>query len=501
MDKQPLEQLIDLTGVLSEQNDFEEILRLVAARAAALLEAETALIIMINPRTRRTVKTIFREGRIDGRPRYHAVHEQLAGWVIEKKRALLSVDLKTDDRFARTSWQDVDAKSAVCAVLKAEGAVIGSLMLLNRTDGAPFTNAQLAFLEKIAAVASPYLRNVQKISEYFETPLPEAALLAKYEQAGLLGKSSAFIALLKSVEAAARCDVRVLLEGETGTGKELVAQAIHRFSARKNRPFVAVDCGAIPAHLLESELFGHVKGAFTGAMRDRDGLLLAAHDGTLFMDEISNLTLDMQAKLLRALESGEIRPLGANDARKIDVRIIAASSAPLRELKENGEFRQDLYYRLHVYPIRLPPLRERREDVPLLAHHFLRKITARQEKRVSDFHEVVNDFMMRKAWRGNVRQLQNFVERLVAHAPPEATILDAGLLPEEMKNKIRKNAPTRDAVSSEKSLPENVAAFEACLIREALEANGWNQSQAARQLKIAVTTLHYKMRKLNILSK
>jgi transcriptional regulator with PAS, ATPase and Fis domain len=159
--------------------------------------------------------------------------------------------------------------------------------------------------------------------------MPEAALLAKYEQIGLLGKCSKFIELLKAIEAAARCDVRVLLEGQTGTGKELIARAIHRFSSRSDHPFVALDCGAIPANLIESELFGHVKGAFTGATRDRKGVFLAAHQGTLFLDEINNLPLETQSKLMRVLEEDEIRPLGSDRAHKVDVRIISAASASM----------------------------------------------------------------------------------------------------------------------------------------------------------------------------
>jgi transcriptional regulator with GAF, ATPase, and Fis domain len=167
-----------------------------------------------------------------------------------------------------------------------EGVIIGSILLLNKDRDDEFDENDLAYLEKLAALAAPFLRNVQKIQEYFAAPLPEAALLAKYEPLGLLGKSKKFIELLQAVEATALCDVRVLLEGQSGTGKELIARAIHQLSARRDGPFVAIDCGAIPANLLESELFGHVKGAFTGATSDRKGLLEEAHHGTLFMDEI-----------------------------------------------------------------------------------------------------------------------------------------------------------------------------------------------------------------------
>jgi len=239
----------------------------------------------------------------------------------------------------------------MCVALQCEGIVIGYLLVMNKCDGETFDEAALRLLEKMAAIAAPFLSNVPKIQEYFAAPLPEAALLNKYAPLGLLGKSKPFIELLKAVEAAAHCDVRVLLEGRTGTGKELVARAIHKLSERSAQPFIALDCGAIPPNLIESELFGHVKGAFTGATRDRTGLIAEANQGALFMDEIANLPLEMQAKLMRVLQEGEVRPVGSNRSHKVDVRIISASSLPLNDLVVQQKFREDLYYRLLVYPV------------------------------------------------------------------------------------------------------------------------------------------------------
>ncbi|MCI0695458.1 sigma-54-dependent Fis family transcriptional regulator [candidate division KSB1 bacterium] len=493
-----LERLLELAEMIGQQRDFDEILRVVTQQAASLLNAETALIMMINPQTHQTVKTVFKEGRETQPHRYHTVHAQVCGWVLKNNRAFLSLNIKDDPRFRKDRFKDLSLKSVMCVPLRTEGVVIGSILLLNKDHDDEFDENDLGYLQKLAAVAAPFLRNVQKIQEYFAAPLPAAALLAKYEPLGLLGKSKKFIELLQAVEAAALCDVRVLLEGQSGTGKELIARAIHQISARRDGPFVAIDCGAIPANLLESELFGHVKGAFTGAASDRKGLLEEAHQGTLFMDEIANLPLEMQTKLLRVLQDGEMRPLGSNKPRKIDVRIISASSAELRQLVDSRQFREDMYYRLHVYPIAVPALSERREDIPLLANHFLKKFAPQQQKPVEAFHEQVLDFMQQRQWEGNIRELENFVERLVTLAKPNITILRYDLLPPEYQKEFKKNKATSLAQTIRKSLNESLAEHEEQLIRQALIENDWNQSQAARVLKISEPNLRYRMNKLGI---
>ena len=328
IEPQKLEQLIEFAETLCQQNSFQEMLRLTAQKIAHFLNAEIVLIMMLNPRTQETVKTIIKEGVKVSHPRYRSVQNQVSGWLMKERKPLLSLDLKNDARFSNVILDDLSIKSVLGVPLEIEGVSIGSLILLNETPS-KFDDLDLEFLSKIATIASPYLRNVQKIQHYFEAPLPNAALLTKYEALGLMGRSKGFVALLQAIESAARCDVRVMLQGESGTGKELIAKAMHKFSDRSARPFVAIDCGAIPANLMESELFGHVKGAFTGATTDRKGLLQEASDGTLFMDEIANLPLEMQVKLMRVLQEGEVRPLGSNKFRKVNVRLISASSASI----------------------------------------------------------------------------------------------------------------------------------------------------------------------------
>ncbi len=490
--------LFSFAEALNQQNDFAEILRLVAQQAAGLLRADLALIFMVNPRTRHTVRALYHVGALANQQRYHAIHQQLAGLVITHKQPLRSDDISADDRFTRMHWQDLVLGSAICVPLQVEGLIIGSLLLANTTNEKCFTEEDLAYLEKLALVASPYLRNSHKIAEYFEAPLPEATLLTKYKQVGLIGKSAKFIELLKTIEAAARCDVRVLLEGQTGTGKELAARAIHQFGSRQPHPFVAMDCGAIPENLIESELFGHLKGAFTGAQHERKGLFEEAERGTLFMDEVANLPLHLQIKFMRVLEENEIRPLGSNATRKIDVRLVAASSRSLRELVSQQLFREDLYYRLHVYPIAIPALRDRQEDIPLLAEHFLQCAARQQQKQVETFHEELVEYMRARPWPGNIRQLENFVERLVTLAAPASKTLGPEILPHDLKQDFKEHQCGQQALPVSQSLSESVAAYEAKLIRQALAAADWNQSQAARQLRLPVQTLQYRMHKLGI---
>jgi len=490
--------LIQLASILNEQNDYEEILRLVAQKAAGLLNGETATITMLNPRTHETEKTIFKEGLVTNEDQYHILQKQISGWILLNKKAFMSPNIETDSRIRRKKLQATNVTASLGVPLRSEGVNFGTLVVL-KTDAGGAIELDVQYLEKLATIASPYLRNTQKVQQYFKTSLPQTALLKKYEAIGLLGRSRKFIELLKATEAAARCDVRVLLEGNTGTGKELIARAIHQFSTRCDHHFVAIDCGAIPDNLIESELFGHAKGAFTGATTDRKGLFEEANCGTLFMDEIANLPIDVQAKLMRVLQEGEVRPLGANKTSKVDVRIISASSVPLSKLVDSQQFREDLFFRLYVYPILVPGLDERQEDIPLLGNHFLKKFALQQKKKVDAFHEEILNFMKVRHWAGNIRELENFAERLVTLASSDSKLISRDTLPQELKRELKKYDMTLQDYEISKSLNESISEYEEQLIRQALIANQWNQSQTARVLKISEQTLRYKMGKLRII--
>jgi len=490
-----LESLIELAALLGEQTEFQEVLRLVTQKAADFMHAEMALIMMINPQTRQTIKTVYKVGQAVEDRKYHLIHTNISGWVIDNNASFLTSNLLKDQRFRKNLFKESTVKSVACVPLRTEGIIIGTLLLLSVEQKSHFSENDLTFLEKLAVIVSPFLRNVQRIEQYFTSPKTRESLRGKYEAHGLLGKSSIFIELLHSIEAAAQCDVRVLLEGKSGTGKELIAKAIHHASARSESPFITIDCGAISAQLMESELFGHVKGAFTGAATTRKGLFEEAHSGTLFMDEITNLPMDLQAKLLRVLQEGEIRPLGSNTTRKVNVRVITAASASLKQMVNEKQFREDLFYRLMVYPIHVPALEERNEDIPLLANHFMRIFSSQQNKEIENFHEEVIDFMKAHPWHGNIRELENFVERMVTLTSRDSKQIDSKVIPLEFRKELD---DLRQLPQLNKSLTESLADHEEKLIRQALIESNWNQSRAARALGISEQTIRYKMQKLGI---
>lgn len=261
----------------------------------------------------------------------------------------------------------------------------------------------------------------------------------------IITASPAMNALLAEARLAAQSDASVLIQGESGTGKELLARAIHRASPRHNKPFVAINCGAIPAELLESELFGHVKGAFTGAARDHPGLFLSAEGGTVLLDEIGDMPAQLQVKLLRVLQEGEVRPVGATETRPVDVRILSATHRNLEEAIASGEFREDLYYRLNVVTLTLPPLRERREDIPLLARHFLTVLTEKYRRRIHGFAPDALDMLAAADWPGNIRQLHNVLEQCVALCT--TSTIPASLVARALRDKPAEIQPLAEARS------------------------------------------------------
>jgi transcriptional regulator with GAF, ATPase, and Fis domain len=492
-----MQDIIELAHILSRQNDLNEIIRLIGEKTTVLLHAEMTLLLLLNPRTQQTVKTLYRGGEAIP-PRFHNMQNQISGWILSQNKSFHSTDLLHDPRFNFIRYKEDAITAAIGVPLCVEGFPIGTIILLNKADQPAFSTSDLELLEAIAVIVAPYLRNVKELQHHFETPLPANSLLAKYQKLGLLGKSKSFLALLQSIEAAARCDVRVLLEGQTGTGKELVARAIHRCSSRSEAPFVAVDCGAIPEHLLESELFGHSKGAFTGAHSDRKGLFEEADRGVLYLDEIANLPFDMQAKLLRVLQEGVIRPVGSNKSVQVDVRIISAASMSLRQQMDDKRFREDLFYRLYVYPIHMPSLHDRREDIPQLADHFLRMYAEQQNKKISGLSKDLLDILLLHNWQGNIRELENVMLRLVTLAPLNVELLSLALLPKEQREQFKQMKNSVADRLEKKTMQEKLAAYEKELILAALHENGWHQSATARMLKISVQALRYKMNKLNI---
>jgi two-component system, NtrC family, nitrogen regulation response regulator NtrX len=309
----------------------------------------------------------------------------------------------------------------------------------------------------------------------------------------LVGQSAPMLELKSQIERAAPTKATVLITGESGTGKELVAREIHRRSSRSSAPFIQVNCAAIPEELIESELFGHEKGSFTGAVRKQTGKFVAADGGTIFLDEIGDMSLRTQAKVLRVLQEGEVEPVGSATVIKVDVRVIAASNKDLTEEIKGGRFREDLYYRLNVIPIRTPPLRERRDDVPVLAEHFAKLFSEEHNYHPKKFTPVAQKAMQEAQWRGNVRELRNMIERLVIMVPSDT--VDIGDMPAEF---FRAATDIISASMKLSTLQEFKDEAEKAFILAKLREFGWNVSKTAEAIDTPRSNLYKKIEQYDI---
>jgi DNA-binding NtrC family response regulator len=314
----------------------------------------------------------------------------------------------------------------------------------------------------------------------------------------LVGKSKPMQQIYDLIQLAAPAKSNILILGESGTGKELVAKAIHHHSRRASGPFVTVNSGSMPADLLESNLFGHIKGAFTGAIASKKGLFEMAGNGSIFFDEIGNIPLDTQSKLLRVIQEKEFMRLGGVDTVKADVRIIAATNADLEAAVAQGQFREDLYYRLNVITVALPPLRKRTEDIPLLAQHFLAKYAHENEKPIEEITSHAMQLLLDYHWPGNVRELENVIERAVVLS--SGPLLGVELLPSTVRQSDAAAPPPTALPSSGVAFKDAVSEYERQLVIKALQASGGVQKRAAELLQVKPTTLHEMMKRLNISS-
>lgn len=346
----------------------------------------------------------------------------------------------------------------------------------------PFNRAELKLkVKKALQIKELERENIRLKSE----------LSDKFKFQNIIGSSEKMQKLFEFIKRVSVTDATVLITGESGTGKELVAKAIHYNSLRGEKPFIVVNCSSIPKELLESELFGHLKGSFTGAIKDKPGKFQMAHKGTLFLDEIGDMELGLQAKILRAIQEREVEPVGGRNPIKVDVRIIAATNQNLEEAVRDGRFREDLYYRLNVIPIRLPPLRERKEDIPLLVQYFLQKYSGGKNLEFSrEALELLSDY----SWPGNVRELENVCERLV--------ILSTGKVINEkdLPEKIREGVFRTDNLMLK--LPDegiSLDELEKRVILKALERCDWNQTKAAEFLRVPRHVLLYRLEKFKII--
>ena len=381
--------------------------------------------------------------------------------------------------------------------------ILGVIQLDNRESAGMFTSKDLevmAVLAHNASLAVANARLVKRLRAAEDRLKKENAFLkgreetrrtgSKSGQPEIIGQSSAIKALITQLDKVVDTKVTVLVEGETGVGKELIAASVHYRSRRRDKLFVGQNCAAMPENLLESELFGHKKGSFTGAHEEKKGLFEIADGGTLFLDEVTEMPLSLQSKLLRVLQEGEIRPLGATQERKVNVRIVAATNRNLDKEVAEGRFREDLYYRLKVFPLRVPPLRERREDVPLLAGHFLQRYAAELGKAAAGFSQQTMELLQSYDWPGNVRELQNEVQRLVIQIDPGAFVT-----PDMLSPRVRQVEGLLERVKPAKgTLKEMMDQIERWLLIEALREHDNNKTAAAKSLGITREGLHKKLR-------
>ena len=415
---------------------------------------------------------------------------------VEQRTALLVEDLGELKPTSR-SLSQIGARTALCAPLLAADETLGALQVFCSGTGR-FDQSDLDLLALVAHHISGLLRTAELVARLREA---EARLEARCEHLAeeleardptpdIIGESPALKEVFRQVDAVAPTGTSVLLLGDTGTGKELVAKRIHERSPRAEQIFAAVNCGAITPTLLESELFGHLRGAFTGAVKDKKGLFEIADGGTLFLDEIGEMSLELQVKLLRALQEGEVTPVGATTPRLVDVRVIAATNRDLEGAVTEKRFREDLYYRINVFPIRLPPLRDRGRDAVLIAEHWLCCLEDRNRKGISGLSEECKAALAGQSWPGNVRELLNEVERAYLMANPGGPITAA-----DLGSSISSSTP---AGATGGSLKEILERYEAEVIRAALAEHDGNRTHTARALGISRQALITKLNKFSI---
>src|SRR3984885_11593312 len=418
-----LQLLLNLTARITSSLDRREVLRAIAANVREVIHADGVTVSLLDAASGqcRVVAVDFPHGK-------GVIREELfytpsaAGKKAMDTLKPVVIDTRERDEcvIGTTALAAEDVKTLCLIPLVNRGRVLGFLSLLRRTE-TPFTSEDVDFLSRASGQIAIAIENAlayREISELKDKLAQERLYLEEEIRADsdferIIGKSAALNRVLQLVETVAPSDSTVLLLGETGTGKELIARAIHDHSQRKDRTFVKLNCAAIPTGLLESELFGHEKGAFTGAISQKIGRLELAHQGTLFLDEVGDIPLEIQPKLLRALQEREFERLGSTQTRKVSVRLVAATNRDLEKMIAAREFRSDLYYRLNVFPIRVPPLRERREDIPLLVRFFVQKLAARMQKHIETIPAAAMKTLTNSDWPGNIRELENFVERAV----------------------------------------------------------------------------------------
>jgi transcriptional regulator with GAF, ATPase, and Fis domain len=504
-----LETINRVLGRICQVNETNHIMSIIVEELVRLTGAAQGVINLVHPEDHDLLETVIRDAGADTRDESFKVDDQIMGWVLKNKQLLKIDDLDADSRFSGLSSRNGRCKSIICCPMMARGEIIGLTSLVRDDSSGPFTDNQCRVAGIISSQSAQILSNAVLLHELARKnellELAQQNLRSEYARLqnevapafafeNIIGKSAAMKQVLTMASKVSVQDIPVLITGPTGTGKELIAKAIHYNSRRRARPFVIKNCGVKTESLLESELFGHVKGAFTGADRTKAGLFKEADGGTIFLDEIGDAPPSTQMAILRVLETGEIRPIGAGRTEFVDVRVISATNADLRKKITAGDFREDLYYRLNAMTIEMPPLSRRREDIPLLVHHFLGKYAAKLGRdRLSITPEAMTalgDF----EWPGNIRQLENEIERAAVVCDPGGAI-DIRHLSREIAHAGETRA---DRGGYRGQMREVVEQVEREMIIDALTATGGNILQSSQQLGLTRKGLKDKLARYDI---
>ena len=504
---------LDFYRALSEELDLDKLQRRFLLALLELQNVERGSIWIETAEGYRCVEAVGNQSeRVKGIV-VSADRPSIVGWVIENGRMTVA-EPGRDARHFKEIEDDLDVKSTLILcfplVLKT-GGVYGAIQLIDTSTGGDRLNLGKDYLELLQGlidIGSLALSNSLIYKYQVEENLRlKRTIDAMLGSDAIVGQNREFLAVLKTAGEFAKTDFPVLITGESGTGKEIIAKEIHRLSSRHDRPFLAQNCSAIPDSLLESELFGYRKGAFTGATRDKIGLFEAADGGTVFLDEIGDMPFQLQARLLRVLQNGEVKPLGGVRTRKVDVRIVSATNRDMKEAIANNQFREDLFYRLNVLPVHILPLRERREDIPLLLEHFMRRESAKMNIPCKKIDRMAMDRLMRYPWPGNVREIENFARHItliaggVTVSDDDLTVhFHAGLGQGEAGRNGNSPAPRPVEVKNdEASLADYTwEELERNYVLSLLEKNRWHVTRAAREAGVTRSTFNSRMKKLGI---
>lgn len=500
IDAEKLSSLIEINTLINTSySDKNALLIYILESAMRLVKCESSSLLLVN----KADNTLHFEVALGPKgPEAKSIpvsQGSIAGWVYEHKQSLIINDVPNDPRFYSGVQEKTGyvTKNMIAVPMLVKDGCIGVIELLNKAESADFTEEDLKIIELLGTQASVAYRNAETYNEARnEINVLQNTITSGSEFHSFIAKSSVITDLIDVVNQVAKTNSSVLILGESGVGKELFAEQIHLKSSRAKKPFVRVNCAALSPLLLESELFGHVKGAFTDAISNRKGRFEMADGGTIFLDEIGELPLDLQVKLLRVIQSKNFERVGSSETITVDVRIVAATNRDIEKMVQEGSFRSDLYYRLNVLPIYVPPLRQRREDIEPLAMFFLRKFSVETKKHFINFSQQALETLYSYFWPGNVRELENTIERAcVLGTPPTINVSDLRL---NTKKSTEDNYVSNVEEDEDKTLKTAINKFKKSYVTKILEQTSWNQTEAGKILGIQRTYVSRLINELGI---